>query len=431
MSGERVKTRIAIVTPGYLSSTPRVVREADTLTSAGYDVRVVCTRGPLEQPRSFDQVLVAGRAWRCDAVGWSRTRVGERALFWRSGVRHRMAQRASPGPFDLPGVAERGEGRTYPELARLAAREPAALFIGHYPTGLAAAAVAARRHGARLGYDIEDLYAETYPPSAEWQRPSARIVTIERRYVPECLHLTAASGLMAEEFARRYRTAVPVAIYNCHPWSDRATLDGRRLERVPCALSLFWFSQTVGLDRGLQDAIRAAAGVADPVHIHLRGAAAPDVRATLERLAEEVGFRGRLHFHEPCRPEELLARGAEHDVGLALETEDSLNRRVTVTNKVFLYLTAGLAVAASDVPGQRAVADAEPDAFTLYRPGDVETLRRHLTMWARDAAALAHAKQVALDAARTRWNAEREGERLVAAVARSLAAPTPAHAASA
>ena len=50
--------RICIVTPGYISSTPRVVREADALSAAGYDVRVVFTQGHLENVRGFDEALM-------------------------------------------------------------------------------------------------------------------------------------------------------------------------------------------------------------------------------------------------------------------------------------------------------------------------------------------------------------------------------------
>jgi len=414
---ESRRPRVCIVTPGYLSSTPRVVREADALSEAGCDVRVVHTQGPIDALRTFDAELVSTRSWRAEAFRWSGHRPGERLAHRATGVRHRLAQRLSPGFFDVPGLAERGEGRAYPELARLAGRGSADLFIGHYPSGLAAAAWAAARHGAQLGYDIEDLYAETFPNSPAWKRPRARILTIERRYVPRCSHLTAASLPMANAFAESHGTRVPTVVHNCHPFSARNGIDQRRVDRTDGSLSLFWFSQTVGLDRGLQDAIRAAGLVDAPLQLHVRGSVGDDVRRTLEQLADASGLRGRLHLHPACAPDELLARAAEHDVGLALETEASLNRQLTVTNKLFLYLTAGLAVAATDLPGQRGIAGTASDAIALYRAGDVEALRRVLAVWANRPEALAAAKQAALEAARTRWNAETEGRHLVTSVA--------------
>ena len=50
------------------------------------------------------------------------------------------------------------------------------------------------------------------------------------------------------------------------------------------------------------------------------------------------------------------------DVGLALERPENANYSRTVTNKLFSYLLAGLAVAASDTPGQRQVMSQVPNA---------------------------------------------------------------------
>ncbi len=322
--------------------------------------------------------------------------------------------------LSAPAVVARAEGRVYPELCALAAAEPADLFIGHYPVGLAAAAVAAERCGARLGYDIEDLYADTYPLTPEWAKTRTRILEIERRYVPRCAHLSAVSLPVAEAFRARYGSEMPAVVHNCHPWGDRQAIDGRTLERRGSPLSLFWFSQTVGLDRGLQDAIRAAGLSERPVQIHLRGAVSDDVRTELTGLASSCGLGDALHFHPTCAPQEILSRAVEHDVGLALETDDALNRTLTVTNKLFLYLAAGLAVAATDLPGQRGILESAPAAGALHRPGDVRELASHLTRWASDPDALAKARRASFEAARMRWNAETEAVTVVAAVAKAL-----------
>src|SRR5262249_23469408 len=144
------------------------------------------------------------------------------------------------------------------------------------------------------------------------------------------------------------------------------------------ALSLFWFSQTVGLDRGLQDVIKAAGLAAVPIQIHLLGSVADEVRDTLSGIAAGEGLADALVFHSTCPPGEILSRAAEHDVGLALETDAALNRALTVTNKLLLYLTAGLGVLATDLPGQRSVLDTCSRAAGLFRVGDLEMMASHL-----------------------------------------------------
>jgi glycosyltransferase involved in cell wall biosynthesis len=128
----------------------------------------------------------------------------------------------------------------------------------------------------------------------------------------------------------------------------------------------------------------------------------------------------RIHFYPQVHPGELLSRCAEHDVGLALEQPVSRNRLETVTNKIFFYLLAGLAVAATDTPGQRRVMSEVPDAGFLYSPGDHAALARGLQRWLDDPAALQRARAAALEAARTRWSWEIEREQLLRAVRRVL-----------
>jgi glycosyltransferase involved in cell wall biosynthesis len=407
---------VCIVTPGYLSSTPRVVREADALHAAGFDVRVVFTQGPLEEVRGFDDELAALSPWRTSAYRWSGRRPGERVASYWSGVRHRVAEGLTRHGARVGWLVDRAEGRVAPELAALGAAEPAGLYIGHYPAGLAAACAAGARHGAMVGYDIEDLYADTFAPGPQWTPSRERILDLERRYVPRSQYITAVSAPVADAFVERYGTPRPVVVHNCHPWSERAHLDGQVHDRRGQDLSLFWFSQTIGLDRGLQDAIRAAGQVSRPVQLHLRGSASEEVRQELTRVAASCGMEERVHFHPRCAPTELLSRASEHDVGLALETDEALSRRLSVTNKLFLYLTAGLAVAATDLPGQRSVFQATPGVGTLFPPNDVEALASCLDRWACDPEALGAARHGALEAARTRWNAEMEGRKVVEAV---------------
>jgi glycosyltransferase involved in cell wall biosynthesis len=304
----------------------------------------------------------------------------------------------------------------YPALARAAAAEPAELFIGHYPAGLAAAAHAAARWRTRLGFDAEDLHAAEPPDTAAGRRQAQRIEWIERALLPRCTHRTAVSVGVAEALAARYAIPRPVAVHNAFPLAGLPGPPRPPLDRRGPELSLHWFSQVVGLDRGLQDAIRAAGCLGGPVQIHVRGTCLDSTRDALLRLAAASGVVSSLHFHPPVPPADLIARAAEHDVGLALEESVNESRALSVTNKLFAYLAAGLAVAATDLPGQRAVLETCPEAARLYTPGDHRALAACLEEWRRDPARLRAARAAALSAARTRWCWEVERRVLVAAV---------------
>jgi glycosyltransferase involved in cell wall biosynthesis len=99
---------------------------------------------------------------------------------------------------------------------------------------------------------------------------------------------------------------------------------------------------------------------------------------------------------------------AEYDVGLALERPQNRNYSLTITNKVFSYMLAGLAIAATDTPGQREIMDQAPGAGILYGAGNAKSLKIALHAWIKDRAKLREAQKGAWHAARTRfcWEVE-------------------------
>ncbi|MFL5616091.1 MAG: hypothetical protein ACJ796_20665 [Gemmatimonadaceae bacterium] len=313
-------------------------------------------------------------------------------------------------------VLERAAGRVFPELVRMATKRRATLYIGHYPEGLAAAAAAAREVGAQLAFDSEDFH--TGEP--EGGDDLTHVDALQRRYLPLCDYVTAGSLGIANALTREYGIGAPTTIYNVFPLHDREGLDGTIRDRRGDHLSLYWYSQAIGLDRGIQDAIRAAGLLKGPVQIHLRGAVAREVRETLLALARECSVAEFVHFHEPVPPGELLSRTAEHDVGLALEDGSVFNRAICTTNKLFFYMLAGLAVAATSVPGQATVLSENTVAAAIYQPGDYEQLAGILEAWRVDRARLRRAKAAAAQWAEERWNWESESRKLVALVRQTI-----------
>jgi len=415
---------VVIVTPTYISSNPRVVKEADALAGAGLRVCVVFSQGQMEWARADDASIADHRGWSARPVTWSPSRPAERWRFIRSTLRYHAARRA---PFSTTGplsLAVRAECRTFPELARAAAAVPARLYIGHYPEGLAAAATAACERGAAVAYDVEDLHTEEDAPTLAGRRRSARVGRIEARYIGECAYVSAVSAGVAQALAERYPGIAPTVVHNVFPWQDRLAIDGRVCDRRGPAPSLYWYSQVIGFDRGLQDVLQALAHVRSPFQCHIRGFHTESDARQLRSMPDAGGFGDRLHFHQRVPPAELLSRTAEHDIGLAVDQPVSRSRELTVTNKLFFYVLGGLAVVATDMPGQATVLRQMPGVADVYRPGDHLALAQILERLVSDPARLAVRREAALAAARRRWNWEAEQSVVVEAVFRAIGEPT-------
>lgn len=384
------------------SFSPRLVREADSLVEAGHEVRVVaCNHLSWAGPR--EQALLEHRRWRAQMVdvppnaarklqavlGRGRRRIAS-ALYERF-----KSQRLFPYAYAVAG----------PELLQIARSEPADWFIAHTQAALPAAASAAAHWNARLGFDCEDLLAHSPGEPRELLR------AIEARYLPGCAYVSTASPLMAEQLARDHQIPPPMVLYNVFPLKLADGMLAPRERRSDAIVRLHWFGQTIGPGRGLEDAVGALARLPREAELHLRGTLSAGYREKLERLAGKD--KDRLFFLPPIEHDELIRSMEAFDVGLALERPDDANYSRTVTNKLFSYLLGGLAVAASDTPGQRQVMAEIRNAGFLYPAGDERTLAGLLLNWVRNRQALRASQQASWDAARARFCWDRECEQFL------------------
>jgi glycosyltransferase involved in cell wall biosynthesis len=420
----RERKRICIVGYGEISQNPRVVKEADALCDSGYDV-VVLFAQHAEWPVALDQRILDRAKWRGHAIEiWpsgARRRILRLLLKARVAFFRKLSTLSTYAPF-----AELAYSRFLLEQLWLAVRARADLYIGHYPQSLPVVAWAARLTGARYSFDFEDFHLGETQADALTHR---LLTVVESRYLRKACLITTSSWGIAREIARTHGLVEPITILNVFRWADRAQqlpAEAPRVGQRP--LSLYWFSQIVSLDRGLQDVIRAMQCLHEPVELHIRGSASAQVKAELMAVAQRCGVAGRIRFLDPVPPDDLLGSAAEHDVGLCLEVPVTCNRDICITNKMFLYMLAGLAVVASRTRGQAEVLEISPDVGFLYESGDHHALANIIERLARNHDLLAHTKTRALVAARERWNWERESQTLLTAVnaqLQDLAAPLP------
>ena len=391
---------VKIISPRHVSYNPRVVKEADALSDAGHDVTVVALCNH-ERQAVLDQGVVRERPWRLVTVSCRRRGGGaveSTRWLWQT-LRQRLAQRVCT-KWRSPWWIERAQGRETPELARLAGRTPADLYIAHHAEALPAAAAAARRHRARLAFDAEDFHSgmdnrrvpetvwrgagnleESVRAILDWHATlpklpeQRRIEYLESTCLPQCSYVTAASPGIAMALEVKYGIPRPTVIRNSFP-PGPSLPPPRPSSAVGCSPSsfrLYWFSQVIGPGRGMEEAVDALALLPESVELHLRGDVANGFGESLKGRAEGTGVWERVTIHPPCPPRDLVRESSRFDVGLALETGVDMNRLICETNKVFVYSLAGLPVVASDTPAQTHLAGLAA-GVELCRSGCSESL---------------------------------------------------------
>jgi len=407
------QARICIVTPLPLGSNPRVVKEATALCEAGCAVTVIATR-ILAHVDARDEAVLAAAEWRAERLDFRR-----RGVAWRL---RRMRQITAAHLFAMTGwggFADRGVAASARELHDAARQNPADLYIAHYPVALPAVAGAARRHGAAYAYDAEDFHLGDWPETPERQRVRGIVRAVEARYLPGCAYVTAAAPGIADGYAAAYGIRRPEVVLNVFPLRQAPPrLPGDRTEA-----SVYWFSQTIGPNRGLECAVKAIGCARTRPHLYLRGNPDPIFLARLRDLAAAVGAADRLHILPPAAPAAMERLAAAYDVGFSGEPGHTENNRRALGNKLFSYLLAGLPIVMSDVPAHRRFSCDIRGAARLFAADDPDDLADTLDGLLGVPAALAAARVAAFEWGRRRFNWDVEKHALIRCVRAALAAP--------
>lgn len=408
MTSERY--RICIVSPGQLGSNPRVVKEATTLSNAGHDVIVIATKvSDFVEPR--DRAIIERADFKIVRVPF------DQKLSWRAERAFQVAAQSSLIEWMLPVVADYAYSAFTRRLSKAALDVPADLYIAHYVAALPAAARAAKKHGARFAFDAEDYHMGDLPDGAEYDAQRQQIERIERKHLQNAAYVTAASPGIAAAYQARYAIPSPKVVLNTFPKAEADYVCA--IEKQPSP-SAYWFSQTIGPDRGLETALQAIAQSNVKLHLHLRGTPAKGYEQILRELATRLSVSDRLHIHAPEPAHKMVALAAHHDVGLVLETGHTENRKIALTNKQFTYMLAGIPSILSDIPAHKAFAKQAPGASFLFRTKNATDLARVFDALLSDPDDLRASRQSAKTLARDTFNWEAQEPVLLGCVAEAM-----------
>jgi hypothetical protein len=143
--------------------------------------------------------------------------------------------------------------------------------------------------------------------------------------------------------------------------------------------------------------------------------------AELNSHARRLGVTRPVRFL-PAGPAAEMARlAATADLGLSTEESTPLNRDLCLTNKIFVYLLAGLPQLLSTTSAQRALAPALGSAALLSDLANPDATARVLDSYFADPGAIRASRQHAWTLARETYCWDVEQEKFLASVQRVLA----------
>ena len=410
-----MKASVCVVTAGHLSTCPRMLKAADALAGAGYDVRVVSTNHT-QWAAAADRQVLATRTWASTVVDYDRDTAP--VVQAGTGVRFRAAKALSAalGSARVPmKVAIRAYSRIHDELVRAVTDGPADFVYGGTTGALAAVAESAARLRVPYGIDFEDLHSGEH--ASDGAMSNVLAARIEHEVIGGASFATAGSPMIADAYEQAYGVR-PIPVHNTFSLLWPLTL-GERGDRP---LRVYWFSQTLGPGRGLEDVIRGIGRMGGTVELHLRARPIPSYVDALLSLQREVAPRLLIVRHDPAAPDDMVRLAKSFDVGLACDEPIGLSRQFCLANKIFTYLAAGVPVVMSRTPAQARLEATLDGAAFGYDCGDVDSIACVFSRLASDPSLLRAAQGAARVAAEDRWHWEHPEDRgaLLAAVAGAI-----------
>ena len=400
---KKTAIKICLITPGHISSNPRLVKEAIGLSDSGYQVYVIFTQYMAYQIRFDLEIIKNNPAITFESLRWNESFSFKQYLV--SGIKKMiwLVNKLSKKPdFCLPLLLN----RNYYWQLKKGIKAKADIYIGHNLGALAISINAAKKNHASCGFDAEDFHRQE--TNNNHQSTLYKVVkSIEDQYLPQLDYLTAASPLIANAYKNLYLNLQAKVINNVFP---KSLLKNPQERRSIAGLKLFWFSQTIGKGRGLEDAIKAIGLLQNPsITLTLLGDVDEQQTKYLVNIATEYHLLNtQLLFIKPVQSDQIFEIANQHDVGLALERDYPLNRDICLTNKIFTYLTSGIAVIASETSAQKAFLQQYPKIGKSYPIGNIEVLASIIDHYANNPIFLSASKNEAYKLAEEKFNWENE-----------------------
>lgn len=201
----------------------------------------------------------------------------------------------------------------------------------------------------RIIYDAHELEFDKNTRNRSWGRFLAKL---ERRYIYRADAQFTVSDLIADAYVQEYGVSRPTILYNCPNFEELGKVDHfRQMFNIPPEQTLLIYQGALLPNRGVDLLIQYLDFRKDP-NLGLVIMGYGQEKEKLQEMAAQVP---NIYFPPPVKPTELLPYTASADIGAYFVQNTNRSHDLTVGNKLFEYMMAGLPVISSPLQGPEAI----------------------------------------------------------------------------
>lgn len=253
------------------------------------------------------------------------------------------------------------------QVCLLAKKEPAQVYHANDANTLPAAWLASKSNHAKLVYDAHELETgRNFRGSSIagiyrtiWSFP-------EKIFIHKVHTIITVSPMIADELVRVYQVPTPHIIYNC---PEKASLShSNRIYRelkISANLNILLYQGNVTYGRGIEAFFNAVQLIDNAVGVVLGDGPALE----MFRYRVHAGEWKRVFLTGKVPLIDLPSYTASSTIGIVLTQDTCLNHRLTLPNKLFEYIHAGLPVVCSNLPAMAQIIN-EYRIGVLVNPDD-------------------------------------------------------------
>jgi hypothetical protein len=339
--------KILFLTTHNLATNPRLVKEIRLAIGKLFQVEIICFEFK-NWSYKFNQVLIeelqaTGVKIHCIPAG--RTPFLKWILSVFTEVISEYFLYIFPGSLLLLSNAiSRRNSLLLVELKKI---DNADIVIGHNPGAIYPTYSAGKRFKCKTGFDVED-YHPGEGTNKKQQRLVRKLMTV---MLPRFSYVSFASPLIEKAVLQDVNSDVTnwFTVFNYFSAADFI-----EPPKIFGPVKMVWFSQNIDGGRGLELILKFVKKSCADVELHLFG------NLNKQFCIEQAAELSNVTIHAPVSQTELHKSMADFDIGLATDIAVDINRELAVTNKLLVYLQAGLYVLATNTKAHSFILDSFP-----------------------------------------------------------------------